>query len=712
MFKKTLIIFAAAAALGSCCEERCRIDRHSLVSRNNPVITSPDTLSSLTVGNGGFAFTVDITGLQTFPEEYADGVPLGTQTDWGWHSFPNEAGYTASDALKSYHLWHPDSVTDNRAEIYSTQFTEGGRAHDASEYLRANPHRLHLGCIGLELDDTTSLKDIHDARQELNMWDGEITSQFTCGDTEYRIATVAHPERDAMSAHIFATQPAGVNIRLPYPTGGHSDNGCDWAANSRHHSTIVQRWGHGAIIRHELDSTSYYIHVHWDGVAATITEKQDNYFVIWTTGGELRLTCEFLQSAPTEMVPSFYETETASEDSWHKFWNEGAAIDFSHCTDQRAAELERRVVLSQYLLAVQCAGATPPQETGLTYNSWFGKFHLEMIWWHQSWLALWGHAAKLDSTMQWYNYAAPMARVIAKRQGYEGLRWMKMTDPSGAEAPSSIGSFLIWQQPHYIYLAELLRRADPANEETIMAKHYDLVMETAEFMASYVTKDTASGCYTLRGCIPAQETLSAEETINPPFELAYWHYALNVAQEWRTRHGDKRVKEWDDITDHLSHLATSAEGLYLAAETAPQTYSERRFTSDHMAVLGALGFVPQTPLTNNDVMTRTADWVWENWNWDQTWGWDYPLTAMNAARLGLASRAVDALLMQKRTNTYLANGHNYQDERLRCYLPGNGGLLTAIAMMCAGWDGCDRKNPGFPADGTWDVRWEGLKPMP
>ena len=46
------------------------------------------------------------------------------------------------------------------------------------------------------------------------------------------------------------------------------------------------------------------------------------------------------------------------------------------------------------------------------------------------------------------------------------------------------------------------------------------------------------------------------------------------------------------------------------------------------------------------------------------------------------------------------------------YLPGNGGLLLAVGMMCAGWDGCEVKNPGFPKDGGWDVRWEGLKPMP
>ena len=111
-------------------------------------------------------------------------------------------------------------------------------------------------------------------------------------------------------------------------------------------------------------------------------------------------------------------------------------------------------------------------------------------------------------------------------------------------------------------------------------------------------------------------------------------------------------------------------------------------------------------------MRNTLEWIWSNWNWDKTWGWDYPLVAMNAARLGEPEKAVEALLMDKRTNTYLSNGHNCQDKRLRCYLPGNGGLLTAIAMMCAGWDGCEEPTPGFPKNGQWNVRWEGLQPLP
>ena len=80
--------------------------------------------------------------------------------------------------------------------------------------------------------------------------------------------------------------------------------------------------------------------------------------------------------------------------------------------------------------------------------------------------------------------------------------------------------------------------------------------------------------------------------------------------------------------------------------------------------------------------------------------------------MNTGGRAIDALLMRIKTNTYLTNGHNYQDERLRLYLPGNGGLLTAVAMMCAGYDHCTVPLPGIPKDGSWKVRWEGLHKMP
>ncbi|HEX7653122.1 MAG TPA: hypothetical protein VF607_06425, partial [Verrucomicrobiae bacterium] len=47
----------------------------------------------LSVGNGRFCFTVDATGLQTFPAAFTNTTPLGTLSDWGWHTAPNPAGW-------------------------------------------------------------------------------------------------------------------------------------------------------------------------------------------------------------------------------------------------------------------------------------------------------------------------------------------------------------------------------------------------------------------------------------------------------------------------------------------------------------------------------------------------------------------------------------------------------------------------------------------
>ena len=692
------------------------IDRKALVSRNNPQFSAFDSLASLSVGNGEFAFTVDATGLQTFPAMYSKGVPLGTQSQWGWHSFANPKGYKHKETLKSFDFGR------GHEELYACQFKEPGRQKESSDWFRVNPHRLHLGIIGLELGEGVKASDITEIQQTLNMWKGEITSHFMLNGNAFDVQTVCHPNQDMISACVTSRAHAGVNLRFPYPTGGHADDACNWNANDKHSTTIVRQDAQSALLKRVLDETTYYVTLRWEG-KANLAEKSKNYFVLTPEEDMLAFSCLFtpnfqgtaFESEPAvyaddKALPAFTETAAASATYWTDFWKNGAAVDFSHCTDPRAKELERRVLLSQYLLAIQSAGSVPPQETGLTYNSWYGKFHLEMIWWHQAWQPLWGHANLLDRTLGWYETVEPVAREIARRQGFPGVRWMKMTDPSGTEAPSNVGSFLIWQQPHFIYLAELVYRANPSDE--VIKKYNRLVQETAEFMYAFATYDEFHGRFILKGAIPAQETLRAATTINPPFELSYWHFAMQTAQKWRERAGEKRNLEWDEMIDKLSPLAYNEDHLYLASEDAVDTYKDIRFTSDHMAVLGSVGILPMNKLIRDDYMKNTLHWVWDNWNWGKTWGWDYPMTAMNATRLGEPEKAVGALLMDKRTNTYLQNGHNYQDGRLRCYLPGNGGLLTAVALMCAGWDGCQVKNPGFPQDGTWDVRWEGLKPMP
>jgi protein-glucosylgalactosylhydroxylysine glucosidase len=348
----------------------------------------------------------------------------------------------------------------------------------------------------------------------------------------------------------------------------------------------------------------------------------------------------------------------------------------------------------------------PPQETGLTCNSWYGKFHLEMHWWHAAHFALWGRTHLLEKSLPWYQAILPAARDTARQQGYQGARWPKMVGPEGRDSPSPIGPLLIWQQPHPIACAELCYRAHPGRET--LDRYREIIFETAAFMASYAHWDPEALRYVLGPpLIPAQENHLPRETWNPTFELEYWAWGLGVAQRWRERLGLGREPEWERVRARLSPLPVR-DGVYLAHENCPQTYTGRN--RDHPSMLAALGVLPGEKV-NRETMRRTLAKVLDTWQWADTWGWDYPMTAMTAARLGDPGTAVRALLLDTPKNRYLPNGHNWQRSGLPLYLPGNGGLLYAIALMAAGWEGGPAgPSPGFPRD--WNVRWEALTQAP
>ena len=139
----------------------------------------------------------------------------------------------------------------------------------------------------------------------------------------------------------------------------------------------------------------------------------------------------------------------------------GGVVDFTGSRDPRAKELERRIVMSQYLTAINSAGSLPPQEEGLFSNSWNGKFHLEMHAWHAAHFAVWGRPELLERSMPFYFTQLPAAKARAKAHGVRGAWWPKMVGPEGRESPSKVNPFIMWQQPHPIYLAEVLYKAKP-----------------------------------------------------------------------------------------------------------------------------------------------------------------------------------------------------------------------------------------------------------
>ena len=693
------------------------IDRCDLVARHMITLTAPHPEHVLSIGNGDFAYTADITGMQTFTRYHdaaaamADGrvaVNTATMSNWGWHDMPNPEGYTLDDAMTTYETARGPVSYPDRHDMMGAMTGHVADEFRAGAWLNANPQRLDLGRIGFELrsdadaEPETDPSVLSSVSQSLDLWTGMIESSFEYQGVPVQVETVAAPDASTVafriSSALLVDGRAGVVLRFPYASDGFFQTD-DWDATDRHTSELTLDEQGTAVITRVIDEATYLVRA-----AATQGQlertRHPHVFALSGAAETLELVVAFREKSAGEALPSFTDVLEASTTSWREFWESGAAIDLSESDDARAAELERRIVLSQYLTRVHGAGHLPPQETGLVTNSWQGKFHLEMHLWHAAHFAVWGRPELLERSLTWYLSVLEQARATAMRQGYPGARWPKQSGPDGRESPSDIGSLLAWQQPHVIHLLELVWQASGVEDrERLVAAYGELVSETATFMAAFT--EERDGTFHLGPPImPAQEFYDARATTDPTFELAYWWWGLDVAQKWRVRAGEERDSGWQAVQDALAAPLHDGDRYAAVATHEPL----RR--DDHPSLLMAFGVVPPTPLIDPTVMRATLRNVWETWEWPTAWGWDFPVMAMTAARLGDPALALDALLRDEDKNQYTPVGHNPQMRGiLPLYLPGNGSLLLAVALLA------QDDAAGF-AVGGWRARAEGFAPFP
>lgn len=710
------------------------IDRHALVTRHNPVTRKVDPDATLTVGNGNFAFGCDITGMQTFAEfHHRNGIPVEILSRWCWVTDPNPNNYTLADASKDFKL------ADGSTQPFATKSSS-----PAGDWLRKNPRNHPLGQLALEYDkaDGSPLapEDIQEPEQTLDLWTGIVTSKFKLDGVPVKVTTACAPDSDTVALRIESELVAKgkLRVRLAFPRGHDlsvkNTPALDWSKPESHESklatevaphtfAVVSKPARLSLIFRNVQSTTYFV------LLNQLLEQKPNTphsFVSKTTDDEpnLDLWVNFSDSKKINSI-SIPEILTASAAHWQKFWQSGAAIDFSGSTNPLAKKVEERIILSQYLMAVQMVGDVPPQESGLTCSTWYGKHHTEMIWWHAAHFPLFGRDAMLAKNLEWYQAQLPAARALAKSRGYKGARWAKMTGNEMRESPGG-PPLIIWNQPHMVYLCELLYRNNPT--PATLAKYRDLVLETADCLASMAWFDPARKQYVLGPPLwIAQEIGDQATSQNPGFELSYWRWALTVAQQWRERLGLPRDEKWDHVITHLSPLPQK-HGMYVSLESQPDNWDNIASRHDHPQMLMPLGFLPGGPDVDRATMNRTLDGVLQQWDWEtKIWGWDYPMVAMTATRLGRPAEAVEVLMREGPNNRYLPTGHApvRSDEALpknappgarrreiAVYLPANGAFLSAIALMTAGWDGCTEPFPGFPKDGSWKIRAEGLHRLP
>jgi hypothetical protein len=704
------------------------IDRRRLVRTHNPVYTAAHPTAVLTVGNGDIAMSVDVSGLQTFPgfheivpdprRRMTDGVdglpeqevrafdaddfqiPLRTQSSWGWYRTRTKRRFRFEDTESVYQtsrgpVSYPDRMGLQRASDPIAP------EYEAGAWFHYNPRRAHLGRLALvdprggEVRHPSLLTDV---RTELDLWSASVHADYTLDGARVSVVSVADPTEGSFAVRVESELLArGWGVAWVFDAQADElasfevplEESTSWTAEGRGQGSAERR----------VESTTYVVRMKTSGSLAhrvdrIVASADDTSFLEVVVA---LAPAASAPSAPSAELSSFEQIRARAENWWERYWCDGGAISFSGSSDRRAHELERRIVLSQYLLAVNCAGSTPPAESGLTYNTWTGKFHLEMHWWHAAQFPLWGRGHLLERSLGWYHGALERARETAARQGYRGARWPKQTDPSAEESPSNIGVFLIWQQPHLIYLLELLLAE--GRDERFLLRHYPLVEATADFMADFA--EERDGTFVLPApLIPAQESYLADRatTENPTFELAYWSWALGRASEWRERLGLPPRADWQRVAANMRPPHVLADGTYAAVATRPHLIRK-----DHPSMLMAAGWLPDSDLIDLGVMSATLDAVWREWELQSSWGWDYAVMAMTATRLGDIPRALDALLHPSPKNVFLVNGHNPQMPGfLTIYLPANGGVLAAAAHVAATLSG------GADMPAGWDIQVEGL----
>ncbi|MCL1951096.1 MAG: hypothetical protein FWF59_15355 [Turicibacter sp.] len=667
------------------------IDKKKLVSKHNPRLFEVKKDSPLTVGNGEFAFTADVTGMQSLYQEYvAAHMPLCTMSQWGWHTTPGSKAFTLAD------VEHTAYDYEDRKIHLPVEKKPG--SEEAYQWLRENPHRPNLARFGLTYNgEEINPESLENIKQELRLYDGHLNSSFAIDGHAAKVVTVCDSESDILGFKLSA-DPELFKVKLCFPYGSHNMSGSDWDSPQKHETAIINQEPQSVLLKRQMDDADFYVAIQSESPFELRQTGPHEYEM--SSIAEWEFTVNFSQQAP-QLQHSYEKVSENSEKWWSNYWETTGLIDFEGSADPRAQELERRLILSQYLLAIQSAGSLPPQETGLTCNSWHGKFHLEMHPWHSAWMPLYNQSNLLKRSLPWYEEILDKAKGNAAKNGFVGAKWPKQVAYDGMDSPSLIATVLIWQQSHLIFMLDLIEQA--GGGMGIIEGYWETIAQTADFMCDYLTYNPEKEVYELGApIIPAQEEHDPRNVKNPTFEVEYWRYCLGLAIKWAEKLG--KPHSWQGYYEKITPSPVGG-GCYLAHENCPTTFED--FNRDHPSMLGAWGYIPNDRM-DEGIMRETLNKVLEVWDFESMWGWDFALMAMTATRLGLPDLAMDILMMDTPKNDYVASGNNFQRLRtdLPLYLPGNGSLLLAAAYMVAGFEGSGNL-PGIPKQG-WKVRYENL----
>lgn len=363
------------------------INRKSIVTRYNPVRTASSQTTPLQVGNGHLAFGTDVTGLQTFQ-------PFAIMSDWGWKNDSLPPGKTWVD-VENYRgvSWL------NHGRL--VQYDFGSQDPQLEQWMISNPNRVNLGRVGLAFfgarganghieAEEVAEEDLIGTKQELDLWTGVITSRFSFGGQLVQVKVASDLDTDTIGIEIVSPLIAqgrlGLSLDFPWNDGSAKFRAPfvgNWTATELHSTDLrMSPTGDGSSVRpgvvraevaHRLGEATFYTSLSGDPFNIKRNSSTHRYTVTpshTAPNGVFEISIGF---NPQQRIPKVLKPPRdvfrASKAGWEAFWMKSGFVDLvTGSTDERANELQRRIILSRYLMRVNEAGDTPPQEVCHTFQ--------------------------------------------------------------------------------------------------------------------------------------------------------------------------------------------------------------------------------------------------------------------------------------------------------------------------------------------------------
>lgn len=354
---------------------RALIPRQSLVSRFNPTRNASSLITPMQVGNGNFAFGADVTGLQTFQ-------PFNILSSWGWKNDSLPPGTTQADVDD----YHGASLLNHGRPV---EYDFGG-PEPIQQWLIANPNRVNLGRVGLlfmgengAVLQEVAEEDLDKKSQKLDLWTGIITSTFVYAGVQVSVEVACSQDSDVIAVSVDSplVSQGKLGIFLDFPwNDGSSKFSAPFVGNysvpEMHTTTLnvasAKYSGPSQVqaeIAHTMDAATFYTSLAGDGITIdrpSPVEHRYNIKPASKRSSTLSISVAYgLVDTIGQTIAPTADVFQSSTDTWQEYWSTSGFVDvLTGSTDTRAVELQRRIILSRYLMRVNDAGDTPPQEVG------------------------------------------------------------------------------------------------------------------------------------------------------------------------------------------------------------------------------------------------------------------------------------------------------------------------------------------------------------